>query len=82
MTVTTIVHIINEEPILCEMDELPSPEAQSVKLHNPRRRDGKDLPFLEEDVATLLVPWHRITMVQILPTTEVEEVIGFVREER
>ena len=82
MTVSAIVHIVNEEPILCEMNELPPPEAQSVTMLNPRRRDGKDLRFLEEDVATVIVPWHRITFIQVLPATEVEEVIGFVREER
>lgn len=82
MSISTIVHIVNEEPILCELDDLPPPEAQSITLRNPRRRDGKDLRFLEEDVATIVVPWHRITYIQVLPSTAVEDVIGFVREER
>ncbi|MDT8305647.1 MAG: hypothetical protein RRC07_06900 [Anaerolineae bacterium] len=82
MSISAIVHIVNEEPILCELEELPRPEAQSILMLNPRRRDGKDLRFLEEDVATVIVPWHRVTFIQVLPSTEVEEVIGFVREER
>jgi hypothetical protein len=74
--------MFNEDPIVCEMDELPSPQAQMLTMHHPRRRDGKEVDFLDEEVATLIVPWHRILYVQVLPSTEIEEVIGFVREER
>jgi hypothetical protein len=82
MSISAIVHMFNEDPIVCELEELPSPEAQSVTMHNPRRRDGKEVHFLDEEVATMIVPWHRILYIQVLPSTEIEDVIGFVREER
>ncbi|HSM58753.1 MAG: hypothetical protein ACOC9X_01065 [bacterium] len=80
MTVTAIVHVANEEPIVCELEELPKAGDQLVTLTNPRRRDGKDLHYLEEDVNKVVIPWHRISFVQVLPSGEVEDVIGFVRE--
>jgi hypothetical protein len=80
MSVTVIVHIVNEEPIVCEVDELPDPLAQSMLLNNPRMRDGKELGFLEEDVSRIIVPWHRINYVQVLPSAEAEDIIGFVRD--
>jgi hypothetical protein len=77
---TVIVHVRNEDPVLCEMESLPDEHAQVIIIHNPRRRDGKDLHYLEEDVTSVLFPLHRINFIQILPSADVEEVIGFVRE--
>lgn len=80
MTLSVIVHISNEEPIVCELEEFPGPQDQIVTLNNPRRRDGKELGYLEEEVSKVIIPWHRINFVQILPSAEMEDVIGFVRE--
>ena len=80
MTVTVIVHIANEEPIVCEIESLPDAKDQLILLSNPRLRDGKELKYLEEEVSRMVVPWHRINFVQILPSAEAEDVIGFVRD--
>lgn len=80
MSVTVIVHIANEEPIVCEIESLPEAHDQLILLSNPRRRDGKELKYLDEDVSRIIVPWHRINFVQILPSAEAEDVIGFVRD--
>ena len=80
MTVSVIVHISNEEPIACELEDMPGAEAQAITLNNPRRRDGKDLHYLEENVTRIIIPLHRINFIQIMPSSEVEDVIGFVRE--
>lgn len=77
---TIIVHIVNEDPVVCEVDELPSPSDQFLLLNNPRRRDGKDIHYLDEEVTSMIIPWHRINFVQLMPSADVEEVIGFVRE--
>jgi hypothetical protein len=78
--ITIIVHIVNEDAVVCEVDELPKSASQFIMVHNPRRRDGKDIHYLDEDVTTMIVPWHRINFIQVLPSADVEEVIGFVRE--
>lgn len=80
MTTMIIVHITNEDPVLCEIEQLPSPEDQFVLVNNPRRRDGKDIHYLDDDVTSMIIPWHRINFVQILPSTEAEEIITFIRE--
>ena len=77
---TVIVHISNEDPIVCEVDGLPEPTTQVVIIHNPRRRDGMDVHYLDEDVSTVMIPLHRVNFIQVLPSTEVEDIIGFVRE--
>ncbi|MCA9937987.1 MAG: hypothetical protein KC418_05055 [Anaerolineales bacterium] len=80
MSIAVLVHIVNEEPIAADLEEMPDVRAQYIALRNPRRRDGKDLHYLEEEVATMLIPWHRINFVQVMPAAGAEEIIGFVRE--
>lgn len=80
MTTTIILHIQNTEPVLGEVDELPNPSDNMVKVNNPRQRDGKDLIFLERSVVTVYWPISQINFIEILPGEEEEEVISFVRE--
>lgn len=77
---TIVVHINNEDPVECEVDQLPEATSQYILVNNPRLRDGKDLHYLDEDVTSMMIPWHRVNFVQILPSGEVEEVVSFVRD--
>ena len=80
MSVSVIIHINNEDAMVGEIDKLPDVRDTIVVVHNPRRRDGKDVHYLDDDVSTLIVPWHRINFIQVLSSGSVEEVIGFVRD--
>jgi len=81
MPMTVLIHMLNEDPIVAEIEELPNPEDQFLACENPRRRDGRDVSYLVPEIRTLLLPWHRIHCVEILPSEEEEEeIITFVRE--
>lgn len=80
MSTSVILHIKNTEPILAEVDELPNPQDIMIKVTNPRRRDGKDIVFLEHNVVTVYFPIAEINFIEILPGEEEEDVISFVRE--
>ncbi|MGA9532140.1 MAG: hypothetical protein WBR18_05440 [Anaerolineales bacterium] len=80
MPTTVLVHVSNEDPVIGEMEELPTPTDTSITVNNPRLRDGKDLPYLAGNVVTVVWPMHRINFIEILPTADEEKVIGFVRE--
>lgn len=73
---TLVVHISNEEPILAEVEELPQPMDQALILLNPRRRDGKDLHYILSEVQQIIVPWHRINFVEIMPSAQEEEIVS------
>jgi len=77
---TILMHLQNEDPVLGEVDELPSAGDTLVVVKNPRRRDGKDLHYLDSNVTTVLWPIHRVVFIEIMPSGEEEEIIGFVRE--
>ena len=80
MPITVIVHILNEDPIVGEIEEMPTSNDTNLAVSNPRRRDGKDVHYVDADVTTVIWPWNRIAFLEILPSEEEERIIGFVRE--
>ncbi len=75
-----LLHIQNEDPVLGEMDALPSMQDTMVLLKHPTRRDGKDLTYLEQSVSTVIWPMSRVNYIEILPSSEEEDIITFIRE--
>ena len=80
MSYTLVIHVSGEESVVAEAEELPAPDATMITVKNPRRMDGKDLHYLDENVVTVMWPMSRINFIEILPTKEEDEIIGFVRE--
>ncbi|MEW6239488.1 MAG: hypothetical protein AB1564_01600 [Chloroflexota bacterium] len=80
MAHSLILHISNEEAVLGEVEELPKSTDTLVTISNPRRRDGKDLHYIEANVTTVIFPMSRISFIEIVSGAEDEHIIGFVRE--
>jgi hypothetical protein len=80
MSFTIVIHLMNEDPVVGEIENLPTPTDSIITVNNPRRLDGKDLPYLADNVLTVAWPFHRINFIEVLSTREEEEIIGFVRE--
>ncbi len=78
--ITVILHLANEDPVLGDIDDFPGSADTIITIKNPRRRDGKDVHYLEADVTTVIWPINRISFIEIMPSGEEEEIIGFVRE--
>ncbi len=77
---TILVHLPSDDPVLGEVDQLPVSTDSLIIVKNPRRKDGKDLFYLEANVTQVMWPVSRINFIEIMPTAEEEEIIGFVRE--
>jgi hypothetical protein len=80
MAYSVIIHISGEDPILGEVDELPAGNDTSVLVRNPRRRDGKDVPYLATNVVSAIWPIQQIAFIEVLPSEGEDKIIGFVRE--
>jgi hypothetical protein len=80
MAYTVLIHLSGEDAVVGEIEAIPAPSDTSISLNNPRRRDGKDLAFIQGNVVTVVWPMHRINFIEILPTAEEENIIGPVRE--
>ena len=77
---TVMVHILNEDAILAEVDQLPGSTDTLITIKNPRRRDGKDVLFIDVNVVTVIFPLTRINFIEVIPSGEGEEIIGHFRE--
>jgi hypothetical protein len=69
---TLILHVSNSEPVKVDVDELPKPTDQVIIGRNPRERNDREFPWVDEGVTTVIFPWWRINYVQILPSEEDE----------
>lgn len=80
MATKVILHIAGEDPVLGEVEKLPTPTDNFVHVTNARRVDGKDLPYLTEGVMSVMFPWNRITFLEVMGGEEdSQRVIGFFR---
>ncbi|HEY71299.1 MAG TPA: hypothetical protein G4O08_12030 [Anaerolineae bacterium] len=80
MTIRVLLHMTGEDPILGEIEEYPQLNATMLVVNNPRRRDGKDLHYIQEEVVTVIWPLRMISFIEILPSVSEEKLIGPVRE--
>ncbi|MEI8131412.1 MAG: hypothetical protein WCG34_03190 [Leptolinea sp.] len=77
---SVVVHIMNEDPVLGEIDEIPGNTDTILQVKNPRKRDGKDIPSLDPNVMLVIWPYSKINYIEVLPSGEEEEIITHVRE--
>jgi len=77
---TIIIHIMNEDPVMGEIDQLPSPNDTMLLVKSPRRKDGKDLSFVDSNATTVIWPVNRLNFVEVLSSGAEEEIISSVRE--
>ena len=77
---TVLIHLNNEDAVLAEIDQLPAATDTLVLVKNPRRRDGKDIIYLDVNASIVLFPVYRINFIEVIPTGNEEEIIGHFRE--
>ncbi len=80
MSRTVLVHILNEEAIVGEVEDVPDPTDQVLIVSNVRYRDGRDVTYVLPETKMVVYPWARIHCLEILPSEADEEVISFIRE--
>jgi len=80
MPYTVMIHVLNEDAVVGEIDELPQPTDQVIFVTNCRRRDGRDVSYVLPETNTVIFPWTRIHCVEIIPSEAEEEIVTFIRE--
>ncbi|MCF6278626.1 MAG: hypothetical protein L3J16_07760 [Anaerolineales bacterium] len=80
MPYTLILHIAGDVPIIGEVEELPAATDTLLLLSNPRTREGKDLHYIQANVVQVLWPIDKINFLEVMPSDEDDQIIGFVRE--
>jgi hypothetical protein len=80
MPYTIVLHIQNTDPVVGEVEQLPSPLDNMIVVNHPRRVDGKEISYLADNAVTVYWPIERINFVEVIAGSDDEDIIGFVRE--
>ncbi len=80
MPQTVMIHLLNEDAVVAEVDRIPEPNDQVLIVSNVRRRDGRDVSYILPETNTVVYPWARIHCVEILPSEKEEKIVSFIRE--
>ena len=59
-----IVHLINDLPIMVDLDALPGPRDRSIRCTNVRTVDGKRPSFVLDQQATFVFPLSVIRLIE------------------
>jgi len=71
--VSLLVHLANSEPVKLDVEEMPKTTDQVLIGRNPRDHADREIPWVEESVRMIILPWWRINYVQVLPSEEDQE---------
>jgi len=74
------VHIEGLETTVLDVEALPNPGDTSIIGRNPRKRDGKDVDYLQQGVNTIILPMRRIVFIEVFTDEREEEFETFIRE--
>jgi len=65
MAIRVIVHVIDEEPFVADIEELPAPTATCIQLKNPSSLDQKQVKWTRGPVQLLIFSMARITFIEV-----------------
>ena len=62
-----VLHIANEQPLLCDLFEMPNPADVALRCTNLRMLDGKRPIFIDDIRSVFVFPYLHIRFVEIPP---------------
>ena len=62
-----VIHITNEQPILADVFELPTPSDVSLVCTNVRMLDGKKPIFIDNIKSVFVLPYVTLRFIEMLP---------------
>lgn len=71
--ITLLVHISNSEPVKLDVEEMPKVTDLVIIGSNPRDRKDKEVTWIDDGVTTIILPWSRISFIQVLSDGQGEE---------
>lgn len=70
MARSVIIHLSNEDPVLADMEEMPSPTATTITFTNPRTRDGKNIKWVTAGATMFIFPLWRVNFIELVTSEE------------
>ncbi len=68
--IRAVIHPLSDQPLLVEIEEMPTAGDVSLVCFNVRSMDGKRPKYIDRKDSTFLSPLNSIRFVEIYPTGE------------
>ncbi len=62
-----VLHIANEQPLLCDLFEMPNPADVALRCTNLRMLDGKRPIFIDDIRGVFVFPYLHIRFIEVSP---------------
>jgi hypothetical protein len=62
-----VLHLLNEQPLVCDLFEMPAPADVALRCTNLRMLDGKRPIFVDDIASVFVFPYLHIRFVEVLP---------------
>ena len=72
----SVLHLHNEQPLLCDLFEMPTVSDVTVRLTNLRTLDSKRPVFVDDQKSVFVFPYHRVTFIEIPPQAALTAEMG------
>ncbi len=73
MAMQVIVHIINEEAFVAEMEDMPPQGASYIVIANPRTRENKNLQWAINGAVRFMFPLSRVAFIEVMMSEQDRE---------
>jgi len=60
-----VLHIANEQPLVCDLFELPNPSDVALRCTNLRMLDGKRPIFIDDMASVFVFPYIHIRFIEV-----------------
>ena len=81
MAYKVLIHLVNDDPVEADMEELPTQDCTNITFSNPRKRDGKNVGWMTGGARYFIFPWSRVSFIEVmLSEDDVRKMIPFYRE--
>ena len=67
-----VIHIINEQPLLCDLFEMPESADVALRCTNLRMMDGKRPIFIDDITSVFVLPYNHVRFVEIPAASAVD----------
>ncbi|NWJ48362.1 MAG: hypothetical protein HXX08_21100 [Chloroflexi bacterium] len=65
-----ILHVLNQDAIVGEMEKLPDPKDSFVSISNPRKMDNRPVTFIDKRARVIMFPWNQIFFIEVMESEE------------
>jgi hypothetical protein len=72
MARTVIIHLLNQDPVVADIEGLPHENSAFIMFTNPRLRDEKNVGWATPGARAFIFPWSRVNFIEVM-TSEEEE---------